>query len=233
MSDYETCKKSVLDASLWLSEHGYFGSLRGSGGNVSVRGDEASMIITPSSLSYQTMTVEDLFVLGLDLSVIQGKSGLKPSMEAGMHAAIYRRRPDVQAIVHTHQNYGSVFALLNRPIPALFDEVAFSLGTAVEIIPYAVSGSPELARNVETMLANNANAYIIQNHGILALGKTLDKAVLHAELLEKVAHIYCLALSTGQPVTTLPQDIVQLVAAMRAHEVKSAGAKQQPPIQHL
>ncbi|MBI5552677.1 MAG: class II aldolase/adducin family protein [Desulfobacterales bacterium] len=225
MTTYETCKKDVLAASLWLSEHGYFGSLRGSGGNVSMRGDKESMVITPSSLSYQAMTAEDLFVLGLDLNVIQGKSTLKPSMEAGMHSIIYRRRPDVQAIVHTHQIYGSVFALLDTPIPALFDEVAFSLGTAVEIIPYALSGSPELARNVETKLSNNANAYIIQNHGILALGKTLDKAILHAELLEKVAHIYCLALSTGKSVTALPDAIVQLVAAMRAHEVNSAGAR--------
>ena len=225
MTTYETCKKDVLAASLWLSEHGYFGSLRGSGGNVSMRRDKESMVITPSSLSYQAMTAEDLFVLGLDLNVIQGKSALKPSMEAGMHSIIYRRRPDVQAIVHTHQVYGSVFALLDTPIPALFDEVAFSLGTAVEIIPYALSGSPELARNVETKLSNNANAYIIQNHGILALGKTLDKAILHAELLEKVAHIYCLALSTGKSVTTLPDAIVQLVASMRAHEVNSAGAR--------
>ena len=70
----------------------------------------------------------------------------------------------------------------------------------IEIIPYALSGSPELATNVGGKLSNNANAYIIQNHGILALGKDLDKAILHAELLEKVAHIYCLALSTGKPV---------------------------------
>jgi L-ribulose-5-phosphate 4-epimerase len=225
MIDYGTCKKDVLDASLWLSEQGYFGSRRGSGGNVSVRGGHEAMVITPSSLCYQAMKTADIFVLSLDLKVIEGQSALKPSMEAGMHSIIYRRRPDVQAIVHTHQIYGSVFALLNTPIPALFDEVAFSLGTSVEIIPYAVSGSPELAQNVESKLSNNANAYIIQNHGILALGKTLDKAILHAELLEKVAHIYCLALSTGKPVTQLPELIVQLVAAMRDHDVKSACAQ--------
>ena len=225
MINYSSCKQDVLDASLWLSQHGYFGSLRGSGGNVSTRGGQEAMVITPSSLSYQTMNTEDIFVLKLDLSVIQGKSELKPSMEAGMHSIIYRQRPDVQAIVHTHQTYGSVFALINTPIPALFDEVALSLGTIVDIIPYAMSGTADLVRNVETKLANNANAYIIQNHGILALGKSLDKAILHAELLEKIAHIYYLALSTGRPVTTLPEEIVQKVKAMRAHEVKSAGAR--------
>lgn len=121
-----------------------------------------------------------------------------------MHAAVYRERPDVNAVVHTHQLYGSVFAALNQPIPVLFDEVAFALGEKVEVAPYALSGSTELAANVAGLLANHANAYIIQNHGILALGKNMDKALLAAELLEKIAQIYCLALSTGKPVTLLP-----------------------------
>jgi len=71
-------------------------------------------------------------------------------------------------------------------------------------------------------LSNRANAYIIQNHGILALGKTLPEAVLHAELLEKVAHIYYLALSTGKTVTTLPEDTIGLVAAMREIQIQKA-----------
>ncbi|MDA8138986.1 MAG: class II aldolase/adducin family protein [Desulfobacteraceae bacterium] len=223
MTQYDQSKKDVLAACLWLSEHGYFGSQRGSGGNVSVRGDGAAMVITPSSLPYHQMSPNDLFVLGLDLAMIEGQSSLKPSVEAGMHSVIYRHRPDVNAVVHTHQTFGSVFALLNAPIPALFDEVAFALGSMVEIIPYALSGSQELVNNVETKLANHANAYVIQNHGILALGKNLEKAILHAELLEKIAQVYCLALSTGKPVSQLPQAVVDLVKAMRDHEVKQAG----------
>src|SRR5208283_5840941 len=108
---------------------------------------------------------------------------------------------------------------------ALFDEVSFSLGQMIEIIPYALSGSPELADNVAGKLSNNANAYIIQNHGILALGKNLDLAILHAELLEKVAQIYCLALSTGKPIKTLPESIVELVVAVRNYEVNDAQEK--------
>jgi ribulose-5-phosphate 4-epimerase/fuculose-1-phosphate aldolase len=118
-----------------------------------------------------------------------------------------------------------MFAVINTPIPALFDEVSFSLGSTVEVIPYALSGSADLIHNVEGKLSNNANAYIIQNHGILALGKTLDKAILHAELLEKVAHIYCLALSTGKQVFTLPQSITDFVTVIRNQEVKEAREK--------
>jgi L-ribulose-5-phosphate 4-epimerase len=225
MTKYENYKKNVLEASLWLSEQGYFGSHRGSGGNVSVRVNDTAMAITPSSVKYQELSSTDICVVGFDLSVIEENDKLKPSVEAGMHSIIYRKRPDVNAIVHTHQIYGSVFGLINTPIPALFDEVAFSLGQMVEIVPYALSGSPDLVNNVAGKLSNNANAYIIQNHGILALGKNLDKAILNAELLEKVAHIYYLAISTGKPINTLPESIVDLVAAVRNNEVKGALGK--------
>jgi L-ribulose-5-phosphate 4-epimerase len=225
MTKYESYKKNVLEASLWLSEQGYFGSHRGSGGNVSVRVNETAMAITPSSVKYQELSAGDICVVGFDLSVIEENNKLRPSVEAGMHSIIYLKRPDVNAIVHTHQIYGSVFALINTPIPALFDEVAFSLGQMIETVPYALSGSPDLVNNVAGKLSNNANAYIIQNHGILALGKNLDKAILNAELLEKVAHIYYLALSTGKPINTLPESIIDLFAAVRNNEVKEALGK--------
>jgi ribulose-5-phosphate 4-epimerase/fuculose-1-phosphate aldolase len=230
---YDGFKKDVLEASLWLSEQGYFGSHRGSGGNVSVRLNESSMAITPSSVKYSELSVDDICVVGFDHSIIEGKNGLKPSVESGLHSVIYQKRPDVNAVVHTHQIYGSVFAVINTPLPALFDEVSFSLGQMIEIIPYALSGSTELAHNVGEKLSNNANAYIIQNHGILALGKNLDKAILHAELLEKVAHIYCLALSTGKQISTLPESITDFVTALRNNEVKDALEKKQkkkPPV---
>lgn len=225
MTSYTDEKKNVLEASLWLSEQGYFGSLRGSGGNVSVRLGDNAMAITPSSVRYQDLSVDDICVVGFDNKAIDVKAGLKPSIEAGLHGIVYSNRPDVNAVVHTHQIYGSVFAVLNQSIPALFDEVSFALGQSVDIIPYALSGSPELAAHVGSKLSNNANAYIIQNHGILALGKNLDKAILHAELLEKVAHIYCLALSTGKTVSALPQSIADFAAALRAADVQDAMKK--------
>ena len=225
MNEYKKYKQDVLDATQWLYQEGYFGSQRGSGGNVSMRVNETVMAITPSSVKYPELVVDDICIVDLDLSVVEEKQKLKPSVESAMHSIIYRNRPDVHAIVHTHQPYGSVFSLINTSIPALFDEVAFSLGHSVDVVPYALSGSPELVHNVAGKLSNNANAYILQNHGILALGKDLDKAILHAELLEKVAHIYCLALSTGKPVTALPQSIIDVVKVVRDSEVKQATVK--------
>ncbi|HNY49324.1 MAG TPA: class II aldolase/adducin family protein [Smithella sp.] len=227
MSEYRKYKQDVLDATQWLYQEGYFGSQRGSGGNVSVRVRETVMAITPSSVKYPELVVEDICIVDLDLSVIEENQKLKPSVESAMHSIIYRNRPDVNAIVHTHQPYGSVFSLINTSIPALFDEVAFSLGQTIDVVPYALSGSSELVHNVAAKLSNNANAYILQNHGILALGRDLDKAILHAELLEKVAHIYCFALSTGKPVTALPESIIAVVKLVRDGEVEQAAKKKQ------
>jgi ribulose-5-phosphate 4-epimerase/fuculose-1-phosphate aldolase len=215
MTKYGNEKTMVLEASLWLSRNGYFGTQRGTGGNVSLRLGESSMVITPTSMEYEGLTPDDILVVDFDMAVIEGKTGLKPSVESVLHSTIYRNRPECNAVVHTHQTYGSALALINTPVPALFDEVSLALGPLIDIIPYALSGSPELASNTATKLSNKANAYIIQNHGILALGKTMDKALLHAELLEKVARAYCLALSTGKLVTTLPQSAVDLFTALR------------------
>ena len=220
---YLKYKKEVRLSALWLSEHGYFGSLRGSGGNVSVRIDADLMAITPSGVRYSEMTDEDIFVVGLDLAVIEGKQGRKPSIEAEMHSVIYRVRPEVKAVVHTHQTYGSVFSIINTSIPALFDEVALSLGTTIEVAPYAFSGTPELARNVEAKLAGGANACIIQNHSIVAVGASVDQAVLNAELLEKVAHIYYLALSSGKQVGELPPESVRLIEMIRKPDSTGSG----------
>lgn len=225
MAFYGSEKKKVLEASLWLSQHGFFGSLRGSGGNVSMKVSQSAMAITPSSVRYQDLASDEICIVGLDGKAIEVKKGFKPSIESGLHIAIYRNRPDVHAVVHTHQTYGSVFAILNMPIPPLFDEVSLALGASVEIIPYAISGSPELAANAASKLSNHANAYIIQNHGILALGQNLDQAVLHAELLEKVAQIYYLALSTGRPVSTLPAPITDLAQALKGARDRVGQAK--------
>jgi glutamate-1-semialdehyde 2,1-aminomutase len=221
MGQYDSYKKNIIEASLWLSENGFFGSKRGTGGNVSTRiTGESAMAITPSSAKYQELSINNICVLNFDLSPVEGN--LAPSVESGMHSIIYQNRPDVNAVVHTHQIFGSVFSLLSEPIPALFDEVSFALGHMVEIIPYALSGSADLVSNVAGKISNNANAYIIQNHGVLALGRNLDKAILHAELLEKVAQIYCLAISAGKKIDTLPDSIVEMVRTIRNFEVNEA-----------
>lgn len=214
MSIYTQYKTQIIECTRWLSANGFFGTLKGSGGNVSMRVQgEAAFVITPSSLAYDQTTPEDMCVLDFDKKPIEG--GRKPSVESGFHLEIYKQRPDINAVVHTHQIHASTLAVLNRPIPPLFDEVCLSIGPVVEVIPYALSGTPELVANVVGKLNNGCHCYLMQNHGALSLGSTLEKAWLNAELLEKTARIYLGALSTGGQPTELPEDIVALLKELR------------------
>jgi L-ribulose-5-phosphate 4-epimerase len=214
MDPYLQPRKDVIACCQWLCRHGYFGSLLSAGGNVSVRiPGEPVLVITPSGKPYMDLVPEEICVADFDLNRIAGD--LAPSIETAMHAGIYRDRVDVGAVVHTHQAYASIFALINQPIPALFDEVALSIGETVDVVPYALSGTPELVDNVRRTVANGCNCFVMQNHGALNLGKTLEKAWKHAELLEKTAQVYYHALATGKPVTTLPDQTVQLVRELR------------------
>jgi ribulose-5-phosphate 4-epimerase/fuculose-1-phosphate aldolase len=132
-----------------------------------------------------------------------------------MHLSVYNNRPDVNAVIHTHPVFASILSIIDKPIPALFDEITFEIGAEVSVIPYAVSGSSDLAQNVIGKLGNHCYCYILQNHGALSLGKDLDQAWKNAELLEKVAQIYYYALATGLKITTLPEDAVEQIYKMR------------------
>jgi L-ribulose-5-phosphate 4-epimerase len=213
MDKYNPEKLSVLAATRWLADHGYLGK-RSSGGNISLRiVNQDAIAITPSGISYFKMTVEDVCVLDLDGNSLGGK--LKPSIEAGMHLGIYRHRPDVNAVIHTHQTYASVLSVINRPIPALFDEIIVEIGHVVELIPYAFSGSAELVQNVVGKLNNQCHCYLIQNHGALSLGSDMERALKNSELLENVARIYYHALATGLNVDILPEGAINYFDEMR------------------
>lgn len=214
MGKFEKDKQDILKCARWLSEHGYFGCLRGSGGNISVKIKNENVIaITPTSQPYQGLSVDDICLVGTDLNSIEGQ--LAPSIETAMHLGIYKCRSDIRAVIHTHPVFASTLSIINQPIPALFDEIAFEIGDSVEIVPYAISGSSDLAQNVVGKLDNHCFCYLIQNHGALSLGKDLDQAWKNAELLEKVAQVYYYALTTGRKITTLPKDALARINKLR------------------
>ncbi|MBW2600074.1 MAG: class II aldolase/adducin family protein [Deltaproteobacteria bacterium] len=222
MTKYSEYKSDLLNHVRLLSEHGYLSAMMGTGGNVSVRiKGENAFAITPSGMPYKNLTSDDICILDFEKNQIEGTHA--PSMESGMHVAIYKRRPDVNAVVHTHQNKGSLFSVINLPIPALFDEVCINIGEIVDVVPYAFSGSQELAENVAGKLDNNCHCYILQNHGVLCLGHTIERACLNVELLERVATVYADALFTGREISTLPEETVNRVKLTRKGSQKDRG----------
>jgi L-ribulose-5-phosphate 4-epimerase len=193
------------------------------GGNLSVRiAGQAALAITPSNYDYMKMLPEDICVLDFELKVLEGN--LKPSVESAMHAAIYRVRPDVNAVVHTHQVYASTLTLIRMSIPALFDEQTRFLGRSVNIIPYAPSGTRMLASTIARHIRDHNNAYMMQNHGALVFGHDMERAVHNVEILEKCSLAYLLALCTDRKVSKIPLAIREVAfAKLRKDQQKVAG----------
>jgi len=207
MSRYDDHKKRVLTCAQWLSDNGYFGCRLSSGGNVSLKIKDTDLIaITPTNKTYHDMTLADICVVDKNLKQVEGR--LPPSIEIGMHMVVYEKRPEIKGVIHTHQVFASIFSVINQPVPSLFDEVTLALGEISDIIPYALSGTRELAQNVSSKLGNQCHSYILQNHGALILGSDLEIALKNTELLEKSAKVYHYALTTGKNITFTPQSSI-------------------------
>ncbi|APG28543.1 fuculose phosphate aldolase [Syntrophotalea acetylenivorans] len=169
----------------------------GAGGNLSIF-DRASgrVAISPSGIEYFDLQPEDVVITDLDGQVIEGQ--YTPSSELGFHLALYRQRPDVNAVLHTHSVYATTIACLGWEIPAVHYLVGFS-GHKVPLAPYATFGTPELAHNVATAIGDY-NAVLLANHGLVAVGADLSRAFNTAEEIELVARIYYQTKSVGNPV---------------------------------
>ena len=200
MNQYDPLCQLIVDTAKALTAKGF---LNATGGNLSVRiPAENAFAITPSNYDYLKMIPEDICVLDMVLCTLACVR--KPSVESGMHAAIYHARPDVNAIIHTHQVFPSTLALIGKPIPALFDEQVLFLGSSVDIIPYEPSGTMMLAKTVARNVGDQHNAYIMANHGALLFGHDMERAVHNVAVLEKCAVAYLLALCTGEKINGLP-----------------------------
>jgi L-ribulose-5-phosphate 4-epimerase len=223
MNAFDVQKKQVVETAQTLVRKGY---LMATGGNLSLRiPGQNAFAITPSNYDYFKMTRDDVCVLDFALNKIEGQ--LKPSVESAMHGAIYQVRPDVNAIIHTHQAYVSALTLIKAPIPALFDEQARFLGRSVDIIPYAPSGTGLLKNAVAKHVKNHNNAFMMQNHGALAFGHDMERAVHNVEILEKCALAYLLAICSERKITKIPLAVREIAfAKLRKDQKKIENGEQ-------
>lgn len=164
-------------------------------GNISVRGEDGLVYITPSGMDYDTCTEDDIVVMTLDGTVVDGHR--VPSIENGLHRAVYAARPDVNAIVHTHPIFSTVFSAMGENIPLIIDEAAQALGDEVRTAHYALPGTDELAQNCAAALGQKANACLLQSHGAVCVGRDMKSAFKTARVLEMTAEIYYRIRSVG------------------------------------
>lgn len=179
------------------------GLTRGTGGNLSIYDRKLErMAITPSGIPYEEIEAEDIMIMKLDGTIVEGNK--TPSSEHAMHEIVYRTREDVGAILHVHSTFAVTLACLNEDLPAVDYMVAYSRGRSVKCAPYASFGTPDLAVNaLKTM--GNQNAVLLANHGMNVVGPDLPKAFAIAEQLEFCAELYVRARTIGKPVI-LPDD---------------------------
>ncbi len=197
------------------------GLTTGSGGNISVRIPESRHVcMSPTGIPYDNMRTADVAVVDTHGAVIDGDRN--PSSELPMHLAVYAARPDVNAIVHTHSPYAATFACLREPIPAVHYLVGFA-GTHVPVAPYATYGTPELAAGAVETLGTNFQAVLLANHGLLAVGPSLERAYAVAEEIELVARICFQSRAIGSPVILDEEEMRRVIRKFRSYGIQPSG----------
>jgi len=178
------------------------------GGNVSARDpDTGYVVIKPSGVRYDVLRPEHMVILDLDGNHIEGS--LKASSDTASHLYVYRHRPDVNGIVHTHSAFATAFAAVGRPIPVYLTAIADEFGGPIPCGGFALIGGEDIGRVVVESIGN-APAVLLKNHGVFTVGPTATAAVKAAVMVEDVARTVWYALQIGQPDEILPEDVAKL-----------------------
>jgi len=177
----------------------------GTSGNVSIR-TEDGFLITPTGVAYNKLKPSSLVELDLSGKRITGK--LLPSSEWRIHGDIYRKRPEVHAIVHVHSTYATAVSCTRKSIPAIHYHISLLGGHSVRCADYATFGTRHLSVNAVQALKGRY-ACLLANHGQVAVGDTLTTALKRTMEVEQLAKLYCIASQVGKPVV-LDQDEVKI-----------------------
>jgi L-fuculose-phosphate aldolase len=180
------------------------GLVRGTSGNISAKipGTD-TFLITPSGASMENLEPEELVLADLLGNKIRGETSV--SLETPMHAAIYRARKDVQAVVHTHAPTATAFGIAKKEILPLQIELFMLLPNGVPVVPFKAPGSKALADAVQKKIANH-DALILENHGIVTVGSTIEAACSLNEMVEEGAKIQFLSMMlTGRDTINLAE----------------------------
>ena len=181
------------------------GLVEGTAGNISARQEDGTIVITPSSVDYELMALEDLVVIDLDGNTVSAKDGRSPSSEKLLHLACYRAYEDVGSVIHSHPVYATMFAIAHQPVPPCIDEFSVYVGGEVRVTEYAASGTSGVGDNAVVALKDRGAA-LIANHGMVAVAPNPDKALHITALVERTAQIIWGARQLGE-IHELPEKV--------------------------
>lgn len=191
------------------------GLVTGTFGNVSVYNKKEGLFaISPSGMDYAHIRPADVVVLTPEGEKIDGDR--KPSSETDMHRIFYQKRPDVEAVVHTHSTFATTLACLHWDIPPVHYLIAYA-GERVPCAPYVTFGTYELAECAYATMGTEFNACLLGNHGMLAVGPTMSYAFDTAQQIEFVAELYYRTRCAGQPSLLSDEEIRATAQRFRSY----------------
>ncbi len=183
--DINTAKQMVIDAGNRLVKEGLIAR---TWGNVSCRVDEKTFVITPSGRPYDSLTPEQ--IVPMDIETLAWEGDVKPSGEKGVHAEVYKARPDINFVIHTHQDSASVLSALHCDIRYIPEEAAKIIGPNVPFAGYGLPSSKTLIENVANALKrDDIRTLLMAHHGALCFGEDSEAAFAAAQTLEKVCEL--------------------------------------------
>jgi L-ribulose-5-phosphate 4-epimerase len=183
------------------------GLVAGTSGNVSGRDPESRrIVIKPSGVAYEELSPADLVVLDEVGTVVEGT--LRPSSDTLSHLVIYREMPAVHGVVHTHSTFATAFAAVGRPIPPCLTAIADEFGGAIPCGGYAPVGWEEIGLAVVDGIGSSP-AILMRNHGVFAVGPTVEAAVKTAVMVEDAARTVFHALQLGTPIELSSDEIAR------------------------
>jgi L-ribulose-5-phosphate 4-epimerase len=177
-------------------------------GNVSARDPESGLVvIKPSGLKYSELSPANMVVVDIEGDIVEGD--LKPSSDTASHLYIYRQRPDINGIVHTHSRYATAFAALGKSIPVYLTAQGDEFGGPIPCGGFALIGGEEIGQVVVESIGSSP-AVLLKNHGVFTVGKNAEAALKAAVMVEDVAATIWLALQIGQPDEISPENVAKL-----------------------
>ena len=202
----------------------------GTAGNVSVRDPRSGLIaVTPAAFPYDLLQPADVSIVDARGSQLRGTR--PPTSELALHLMIYERRPETGAVVHTHSPFATVFSVLRRPIPCVCNEGLAVGAPSVDVTEWAVPGSAELAEAAATLLKRHpgVRAFLLANHGAVAMGADLRAAFDLAAQVEWEAAVYHRALQVGAPRRLSVQQYEAAVRRYAPGSLRQGAVKPGPP----
>jgi L-fuculose-phosphate aldolase len=188
------------------------GMNRGSTGNLSLRHGEG-MLITPTGMGAEELRPQDMVWVAWD-GRVQGD--WQPSSEWHFHQAIYLQRPDLRAVVHTHSTYATALACLRRDLPSFHYMIAVASEDSVPCVPYHLFGTEALSNAVAGAMQDR-DACLMANHGLVAAGATLAKAMKVVQEIESLCQIYLQCLAVGEPHLLSKSEMVQVIERFKTY----------------